>query len=256
MYVSGTLKKKTVDFYREQMVDYSAESFDTPDFSIYYTGEIVTTPWNQEQLNKLEQRQEQIIRNGITKTYALIDNLNLPKSLKDRLRHLVMLINNTPRNMTVILFETYYEILKTVTSIKRLEEFENNMQIFINCLKNSENLSQSDIEFMVKRFKSHADYTDIDKSTLLNGVNLLYEQDQKLYNLAAFIANERIKKVSAYFNRGVGEDYPYLFLYFTLKDSNLANAIWEEHLKNPEKDLELVRVPKTLQTTAYMHNPE
>lgn len=74
MYVSGTLKNKTVNFYKEKMTTFDTQSISTPECNISYNGELTFAPWDQDKHQKLIKRQEQYLEKLSTKILSLFSS--------------------------------------------------------------------------------------------------------------------------------------------------------------------------------------
>ena len=255
MYVSGILKNKTVNFYKEKMTHYDMEGIDTSECNISYMGELTLPPWEQDKHQKLIRRQEQYLEKMSLRILSLFSSNprsgDLYTSEAKKIIHFIL--QNTPRSISFALLETLYVALKNCRDV--IFCF-NNFTKFVNYMLENilEYHSQADIDFMMKLFLKGSTYSTeelyLEKEHYFHINEKMIDDSTtyQLYRLGEFLAPHRVPNIARAFS---DKEYSFYILpiYFSFKSDATAKSFLylcrtnEFDFEQIEKNAKLCRVP-------------
>lgn len=255
MYVSGTLKKKTSEFYKPTITLFDEEGIAIKIGSFNYDGELLMTPWEKSSEIKLIKRQEEHIQKGIDKT-RFLTNMKYPK-LKSEINRMLKIIKETDRKYSFALFEAFYELILASESkqdcLIRIKDFK----IFLNWLENQE-INQIELELLIKLFLERKNY---DKESLqrkkeetfhIKEEELLSESLNEIITFGEFLSPNRVPKIASSLN-DIESSKLVLPIYFAIS-SDLDALKFLKMCRIPDLDEEQVkrnatrmRIPKNIQ---------
>jgi len=257
MYVSGTLKNRTVDFYKSKMFDFDDKAFYTDDISVSYDGAIIIPPWDSKKLETLNNKQNKYIKNGIERIHLLIMEKRILNIEKEVLK-IIDLINNTNRNISFKLFEAFYKILNLARSYKFVLYNINRFHILIDHLNKLDNIKQVDLDIIIDLFLRNLSY---DEENIVRAKIDKFKIDErdiddtfiyKLVLLGEFIAPDRLSIVSSTLT-SYNEFTKYVVpIYFSIKDDRQAELFlrycrtYDLNFEQIEKNALRCRVPNNL----------
>ena len=212
MYVSGSLKNKTINFYKENMNDFSYNSFSTPDVLLNYDGNLIFSPWRNYISITLQNKQKKYIEEGIKKTKKLIVQKELSNLRKDIIDVIDTLRCTNQKyayelSLKIIDFKDLIEYLNNLESLNQID-----LDIIIQLFINNKTYTKDDI-FDAKAHKFKIDERDITDS-------LLYE----ITLLGEFIAPHRVKYIAKYLYKYNEFSKYVLPTYFAIKDDKQAQS--------------------------------
>ena len=244
MYVSGSLKNKTVSFYKEKMICFDDQTFHTSDLSIDYTGYLSPTPWYTNELKFLEVKQKSYIVGGIERTKLLVDKKGFLILKKDVLE-IINLINKTSENIKYALFECLYKLIYTSNNSYDLSLNLKRFKILIDDVNNLENLYQADLDIILNLFMKNLTYTKDDifeektKKFKIDERKITEQELYKLVLLGEFVAPNRLPIVAPTLSCD-NEFTKYVVpIYFGIKDDKTA-AIFLKNCRTHDLDFELI----------------
>lgn len=126
MQISGSLKRKVVDCYREDLNDFYYSSFQTNSISFSYDGDFTLNSFDLAKQEALYHRQETLINNGIVNTLNKAQNKGIAV---DSVSFELERTKETSRNMSFALFECFYSI---VINAKSSDDFKAKAYKFAN----------------------------------------------------------------------------------------------------------------------------
>lgn len=256
MYISGTLKKKTVEFYKPSINNFSDQEFMTDKIILNYDGELLVLPWDKPIEQKLIKKQEALIESGIEKTiFVSTKKFN---NIKLEITRILQKVKTTERKYSFALFECLYKIIISADTkdelILKLQEFE----IFINWLDTQE-INQIDLEVLISLFLKRGKY---DQETLKKAKEqkfhvieeeILSEDLYKTIIFGEFVSPSRVSKVASTLHQDIEYSKLVLPIYFAIPNELEANQFLklcrtpdldEEQVK---KNARLLRIPTNLQ---------
>ena len=204
LYISGTLKNKTIDFYREKIVAFDTNSFNTSLCYLSYTGELKYPPWAQAKETKLIKRQNLYIQQLEQKVLELFKQNRKCGTdyyfYTTEVRSTINMILNTPRNITFAFLETLYVTLKNSKDIiLSLRDFRNMLSYV---LEHIDLYTATDIDYNLKLFLNGEDYSlnnlkQYKLNTLhINVDDISDDYIYQIYNFGEFVAPKRLAKIS------------------------------------------------------------
>lgn len=253
MYVSGTLKDKAIDFYREKMVSFDNEQFQTEDASFSYDGQLVLS--NKEKYEKLIERQEMLIDKKIER----IREFNIPGHLGLLLCVILETIRSTPRNYTYALLDCLSNLILSCSYSSSLETCLYRFQNFISYLMNlTTPITQVELDLIVSLFLNDSYYSSCfvqregEKKFHLGSVDSLSMEAQELIQLGEFVAPNRVSVIAQDLQNENEFSHYVAPIYFALRNEKQASFFL--HLcrdsslddRNIEKNARLARVPNNL----------
>lgn len=224
MKMSGSFKNFFITRQKQNLWEYDSTAIFLGEYSLTYDGELVTTPWNEENLQKILSYQRKKINAGITNTRNMISE----KSYKKELRELVNLIAKTEENIEYALFETFYSFVMHA-HYKELPPFINKFHQLITDLNNYEYLSQIDLDIILTLFKQGLDYSSEDirkhkKSFFKIEEDELDINERNLLYLGEFIAPKRVPIISSTLQSDFELSQKILPIYFTIPEETKATS--------------------------------
>lgn len=256
MYISGSIKKKTVEFYKPSIISFSDQEFMTNKTILNYDGELLVLPWDKPIEQKLIKKQEDLIMSGIEKTLFVSTKKFNNVSLE--ITRILQKIKATERKYSFALFECLYKLVILANTkdelILRLQEFE----IFINWL-DTEKINQIDLELLISLFLKKEKY---DKETLKQAKEqkfyiieeeILSEALYKIIIFGEFTSPSRVSKVASTLCQDIEYSKLVLPIYFAIPSELDANNFLKL-CRTPDLDEEqvkrnarLLRIPNNLQ---------
>ena len=243
MYVSGTLKKKTVNFYKPSIINFNEEGLELIDAHLGYDGNLSMLPWNKSLEEKLTKRQEELISKGKEKTiYRSSLKFNKAKSYINKI---LQKITNTSRKYSYALFECFYEIVMTSKTkeelITRITEFED----FINYLETNE-VNQIDLDMLISLFLRKKSY-DLESLKRAKEESFhIIEEDlpstslEEITYLGEFISPNRVPIIASTIYEEIEYSKLVLPTYFIISDEQTATKFLRL-CRTPDLDEEKVK---------------
>lgn len=220
MQISGSLKRKTIDFYRENINFYAEDCFCADNISFFYDGVIRS---NNEKA--LHDRQEVLILNGI-------DNTLKKACARDINSALVAIeleaIKKTPRNMSYALFECFYRLVVTATSSDDFKLKAYKFAEFREYLCSLNSFNQWELDIMISLFENGLPYKADDLKVQEEKIFGLRKGDydfffDSLVNFGKFVAPHRVGNVAKDIKSFNILNIDYIaFIYFALKRDDQA----------------------------------
>lgn len=269
MYVSGTLKNKTIEFYKEKVISFDSEAIYTEDNSLTFDGELAFTPF----LSSIE---EKLIRNQNKYISKLKENISSVVCIKfankrcgteyiyyySIVKKIIKKIEESNPKLIFVLLESLYALIKN-TSNDNLKAQLNQFQNLIDYLNNNADLlNQTDIDIICTRFLNNQGY-DLDsilrykiRTFKINEKELTDSTIYELYRLGEFIAPSRLANIS---RELLSEELSRKIapIYFLIKDERLAkqflNSCKESDLTSEQiiKNATRMRIPNNLISRIY-----
>lgn len=255
MYVSGTLKKKTIEFYKPTITYFDKEGIAIKDGSFNYDGELLMPPWEKSIEIKLIKRQEEHIQKGIDKT-RFLTNMKYPKLISE-INRILKIIKETDRKYSFALFETFYKIILASESkqdcLIRIKGFE----IFLNWLEKEE-INQIELELLIKLFLERKNY---DKESLqrqkeetfhIKEDEILSESIHEIITFGEFLSPSRVPKIANSLN-DIELSKLVLPIYFAISKEKDANdflkmcRIAELDQEQVKRNATRMRIPSNIQ---------
>lgn len=257
MYVSGSLKNKTINFYRDKIIEFDSLGFETRDARLSYQGELSFLP-QHDLTSILEEKQANYINVLIEKILLLLKRrqLHFLDILDTQIR--IEAFKNTSQNITYALYECLYQMILDVRSneelFRRLKEFER-LAIYLN---SKDNLSQVDLDIILELFLNQELYRELEViNTKFNKFHILLEEridfeTSSIIHFGEFVAPNRVAVVAQdlqsnnEFSRYVAP------IYFALKSDVQARRFlslcrgFEMDINLIEKNATRCRVPNNL----------
>lgn len=256
MYVSGTLKKKTVEFYKPSITNFSDQEFMTDKIILNYDGELLVLPWDKPIEQKLIKKQEDLISNGIEKT--LFVSSRKFNNVKLEITRILQKVKTTERKYSFALFECLYQLIISADTkdelILRLQEFET----FINWLDTQE-INQIDLEVLMSLFlkKDKYDQESLKKAKEqkfhIIEEEILSEDLYKIILFGEFTSPTRIPKIASALHQDIEYSKLVLPIYFAIPNELDANQflklcrIPDLDSEKVKKNARLLRIPANLQ---------
>lgn len=250
MQISGSLKRKAVDFYRENIDFYSDKYFKTDNITFFYDGILRS---NSDKA--LRDRQEALILNGIENTLkkAYTRDINSALVAKE-----LELIQNTPRNMSYALFECFYKLVVTATASDDFKLKVYRFAKFREYLCSLDHFTQWELDIMINLFLRDLSFKfnslKSEEERLFGISSDIYDLSvEYLINFGKFIAPYRVHNIAKDIERNIPcMDYV-ATIYFALKSDDQAELFkkWcmtESHLDFDKimGKAELCKIPEPL----------
>lgn len=264
MYVSGTLKNKTIQFYREKLIDFDSDYVYTEENSLSYEGELTFAPRNSSKEIELIKRQniyisklkEQILsfiaikffNNRCSTEYFYFDSI---------IKNIFYNISQSDCKFTVALLECLKDLVKNVDNCHlslRLSQFQS-LVTYTNDISSS--ICQTEFDIISRLFLNHQSY-DIENifkqkilSFRINEREITDSKTYELYRLGEFIAPNRLAFISQELFR---EELSKVIvpIYFAIKDESVARNFLVRCQKTDldseqiEKNAMRLRIPDNL----------
>ncbi|MBE6154943.1 MAG: hypothetical protein E7163_05195 [Firmicutes bacterium] len=255
MYISGSLKDKTVKFYKEKMISYNDFGFNTDEVSMGYDGSLNYTPWNNNKQQTLENKQKKYINEGIVNTLNLLKQKYL---YKEEVLNLITIINNSHNSVKYILFECLYKLILSVNTNYQLKHEIKRFRLLLEYLNTFNNIYQVNLDIIIKLFLNNQPYTKNDIYEAKKEKFKIDERDitdTETYNLmllGEFIAPNRVPIIANTLlsNNEFGKYV--LPIYFGINDDKMATKFLQSSrnsdidLEQIEKNAILQRIPSNL----------
>lgn len=261
MFVSGYLKDRSIEFYKENINSFDSTGIEASTVTFNYTGEMIFLPWDQDKELKLIKKQEQYIARLTHKILTIIAeayhkdhtfyflSYSLVKRIIDKLR-------SSKRNVTYKLLECLYKIITTPNNyhlIDKLKEFDT----LIDDLNESGLLYQWDIDIIIDLFTRNMTYTydDIrrENMTIFNiSEDDVREEFRDIILMGKFISPKRVKYVAKPVLEEVDLTKYIVPIYFAI-NSDATAKVFLAMCRRPnldideiEKNARLCRVPSNI----------
>ena len=250
MYISGKLKDKTINFYKPTITNFDSEGIDAIEANISYNGELILPPWNESIESKLKRKQEELINRGIEKTKELANKKYF--SLKYEIDKTITIICATPRKYSFALFECYYQVILSSTSITNLVLRTREFKKFLESITN-ENINQIDLEIKIALFLNRQAYNQEETNRAkdakfnIDHEEILSSSLEEIVTFGEFASPNRVRKIASNLT-DIEASKLVLPIYFAIPDEVRANKFLalcrtpdldEGHIKRSLKKLEL-----------------
>lgn len=259
LYVSGSLRRKSINFYRDSILGYDEKGFVTSEVTLLNNGKLVFLPWDEAKKSTLCARQQNIMTNLSEEIKANIINKTLLKRLNESAREIINIIFlNTNRNISFALLECLRSILMSSadnkTLLKKINEFK---ELITYLISFDTEIKQGDLNIILYLFLNNETYSPDDILKYKeNTFRLSYNDlDSHVWNLVLFgeeIAPERIKHISKDLMSNPFESTLVAPIYFALKDEKKAFEFLkfcrgiELDKEKIEKNAKLCRIPNNM----------
>ncbi len=261
MFVSGNLKDKSVNFYKEQIDSFDSTGIEASNITFNYTGEMIFSPWDQDKELKLIKKQEQYIEKLkhriltiMAEAYHKDNTLFFLTSVI--IEKIINKIRFSKRNITYKLLECLYRIITNPSNyhlVDKLKDFEK----LIDDLNEFGLLYQWDIDIIIDLFIKNRTYTydDIRRENMV--VFNISEDDfanrfRDIILMGKFIAPRRVKTVARSIKDEVELTKYIVPIYFAIKSDTSAQQFLSMCKKTDldideiEKNASLCRVPSNI----------
>ena len=202
MFVSGALKNKSIDFYREKTTSFDSKGINTSEVYFSYEGELTFAPWDKDKERKLILHEEKHINLLDEKIHGLLNYRNKCGTdylyFNSELNKLIGIIKNFDRRVTFVLLETLYKCFSTTNDrIYTITEF-NKLLTYLE--DKYMEFDQTTIDSIMYLFSKGYNY---DEDSLHNYIinrfkvdsNKLDGENYNLYKLGEFISPNKLSKV-------------------------------------------------------------
>lgn len=227
MFVSGSLKDKTVNFYKSGIQGYSLDGIDTEKCFIYYNGELVFSPWDDSERKLSLNQNKHLDKVGEDVIGLFPHNEKCGTNYvfyTTEIKKLIALIKKTDRRISFALMQALYtnilhsrDVLRTINDFYDLVEYLNNVVQF---------LKQPDIDAILNLFTSGKSYNEED---VLSYKLKRYGTNEKiidsssaleLFKYGEFLTPNRLAKVGRMLDSEYSEYV--LPIYFSIKENDKA----------------------------------
>lgn len=226
MYISGSLKDKTINFYKAKINSFDDQGINTPQMNIEYDGKLIFPPWEQPLEQKLKARQEKLITQGQEKA-AVFSKMKY-SSLKSEINKTLALILSTNRKHTFALLECFYKLLITSDHISEMKNRLDEFHDLINYLE-EEHFNQIEINLLLKLFLTkkswdHAMLTQAKETEFhIKEDEILSESLEEIITFGEFTSPTRVPKIANTIASDIEYSKMILPLYFSIPDELTAN---------------------------------
>lgn len=237
MQISGSLKRKAIDFYRENIDFYSDKYFKTDNITFFYDGLLRS---NNDKA--LRDRQEALILNGIENTLKKACALDINSALVAKE---LELIQNTPRNMSYALFECFYRLVVTATTSDDFKLKVYKFAKFREYLCSLDSFTQWELDIMINLFLRNLSYKPntlkAEEERLFGTRNDNYDLSVNyLINLGKFVAPHRVHNIAKEIEKNIFCIDYVATIYFALKSDDQAELFRKWCLTESHLDFEKV----------------
>lgn len=250
MFISGSLKRKAVDFYREQITDFDKSGFYTNELYFSYYGSLIFNKFGWNDSDKLRARQEDLINKGMDNTLRKAHDLDINNALVAiELNKIFM----TTRRISYALFECFYSLVIHATDSEDFKIKAYKFAKFREYLCSLGAITQWELDIMINLFMRGLSYKPWSVAKEERRVFGIEEKISGAYlntiNLGKFVAPERVINIAPEINShmlGIKYSAPF---YFALKDPIQAEAFLNWWRQNPFINEELLieqNIPETL----------
>lgn len=216
MEVSGSLKRKVIDKYRENTWAFDQEAIYFSKASLDYNGLLTYPPFDEDVAKKLQKKQETYI----TKMEEIIVNKSQDTQMDNiYINKILNIIHNISRKYAFALLEELNQIV-SIGSNHHLYRFYS----LVEFLRMSHNINQIQFELILKLFKEDKHYgmrelqEEINKNfPLYADLSNLNDKLQTIITMGMFVSPNRIASLG---KRNINNDLSeyYLPIYFLIKD--------------------------------------
>ena len=202
MFVSGALKDKSINFYREKVTSFDRKGINTVEVYFSYEGELTFAPWDKDKERKLISHEEKHINLLDEKIHGLLNYKNKCGTdyiyFNSELNKSISRIKGFDRRITFALIETLYKCFSATNDrILTLTEF-NKLLTYLEDKYTT--YDQTTIDAIMYLFSKGHNY---DEDSIHNYIinrfkvdsNKLDEESYNLYKLGEFISPNRLSKV-------------------------------------------------------------
>ena len=239
LYLSGSLKNKAINFYRDRITNFDNESVTFPKGQLFYDGALVLD--NKSQLEILSLREEKQILNyahlidqKIKQNYAdkTINVNHKDFYITDIVLKMIKIILNTNRKFTFILIEQFYNIINNSITLKLdIKDILDQYAKLLKCFINNNDLNQIEITLIMDLFLKNYEFNEYPSINLRDEKKkaFLIDENDEAFNdikdiilLGEFIAPQRLKTVATDLKSHNPLTNIIAPIYFLIKDPNQA----------------------------------
>lgn len=273
LYLSGSLKNKTINYYREHIASFDHESISFPKGKLYYDGSLVLD--NKKQLEILFLREEKQILNYAHLIHEKAKQNYLDKTftinykdfyITDIIDKIIKILLTTNRKFTFVLFECLLNIINN-SNLKNIKDNLDQYAKLLKCFINNEDLNQIEITLIMDLFLNNYKFNEYPRINLQEEKQkaFLIDENDEAFNdikdiilLGEFIAPKRLKSISNDLKNKMPFTNLIAPLYFLIENPNQAASFLNscrkdnltieeiEDIANKNKVLHLVPVIKKL----------
>ena len=224
MYVSGTLKDKTISFYREKVSSFDKDGIDTREAYLSYYGELTFAPWDKDKERKLISHEEKHMNLLEEKIYGLFNFNNKCGTnyiyFNNEINKLVSLIRRFDKRISYALLETLYKsIASSNDRILTLNDFYKLLSYLEDKYQDYDQTSiDSTMYLFIKgyNYDINSVHNYIVRRFGIDKKKIEREETYNLYRLGEFVSPNRLVKVKK--SLEMEESNYVLPIYFLLKD--------------------------------------
>lgn len=239
--LSGTLKNRAVNFYKEQMTSFGPDYFDFQNMTFTCDGSITSSPFDKNLgIDKIAKKQEHHILRGIENTKKLASSKNFNKAL---LNKEIDALFAAPRTYAYALFECLYILIKNAKNNSDLESKLKKFQKFRLYVDSIVNISQVELDILVELFLAGASYMREDVKVREEEKFKIYRTEHlsresiEIISLGKFIAPNRVSVIARDL-QSENEMTKYVApIYFAIRNdakaSQFLNSCASEYCDNP-----------------------
>ncbi len=226
--VSGSLKNKTIDFYRDSIIDYNENGILFEDAFINKYGSLFVS--SKCLYKTLLKRKDLYFNKGKNIILALSNQKFNNKEIKDIIAETISIIYQMPTTINYALLETFYKIIQksNTHTIKDNLVFFKELLTFLN---DQEKISQIDLDLILEQFQKNPQ--TILKYLIYNFNNLkiktfkiveddLFKENREILFLGEFIAPQRVPIVAHNLYDVSNMTYIVSPIYFLIKNNEKA----------------------------------
>lgn len=243
MYVSGSLKDKTINFYKAKINSFDEQGINTSHMSIEYDGHLIFPPWEQTLEQKLKIRQEKLISTEQEKT-VLFSKMKY-SFLKREINKILAMILSTNRKHTYALLECFYKLIMTSDHTSEIKNRLDELRDLISYIE-AEEFNQIEIDLLLKLFLSkkewnHTMLTQAKEETFhIKEDEILSESLTNLITFGEFASPTRVPKIANTLASDIEYSKMILPLYFAIPDEVTANKFLTL-CRKPDLDIEQIK---------------
>ena len=230
MYVSGTLKDKTVEFYKEHITSYDYEGITTDFGGLSFNGELMFVPWENDKEKKLishEERHLDLLSKDILKLFSHNGRCGTEYIYyTSEVNKVINRLKSGSRKYSYALMQVLLrEIKNSRDVIGTIRDF-NKLVDYVEATY--ENQSQPDIDAILNLYSMGYNYKE---DSVYNyklkkyGINEKKIDDGRvlsLFYLGEFLSPNRLARIGMNINNPLNDKV--LPIYFSIKDNRIAEA--------------------------------
>lgn len=238
MYLSGTLKDKAINFYKDSILSYDYQGIIISNGSFSYDGELLFAPWEKDIESKLISRERKHFDKKVEDILALF-NSNFYRS---EIKKVIDRINNSPRKYSYLAIEgLYYNLRCSRDIIGTLREYNT----LLDYLEDTyENQSSRDLDAIIDLYSLNKRYDSEDELYRYKKRKYIIDESKidttrilELYYLGEFLSPKRLSKIGMTINDPMSDKV--LPIYFSIKDEYTADR-FINICKSDELDTDMV----------------